>query len=413
LKEKSACCGSQVEKPQNSCCSGAKKEIIPETCCTAVKKEKTPDTCCSAVKKEINSAPCCSGKKEKRGEFSWIAGYVNISEKKIPLIKTELSTRDYPGMVKMRFHIGRKSYTVPPGLYGTGNPDKTSPVVVTANYKMTFDFLRKELKDRSFWILVLNTYGINVWCAAGKGTFGTEELLKRIDATGLSDVVSHREIIVPQLGAPGICAHKVKKRSGFRVLYGPVRAKDLPGFVDRGKKATSEMRKVYFTFSDRLCLTPVELIGSRKITFLAFIILFLLGGVGKGLFNLDNAIFDGGRAILFYITALFLGAFITPLFLPWIPGRAFALKGCITGIIFTLLFFSLIYGIKSPWYSDLYFISWLILIPSASSFFAMNFTGATTFTSLSGVIKEMRYALPVQIILIIAGLILWKISQFL
>jgi acetyl-CoA decarbonylase/synthase complex subunit gamma len=39
---------------------------------------------------------------------------------------------------------------------------------------------------------VLDTQGINVWCAAGKGTFGTDELVHRIEETGLSEVVRSR-----------------------------------------------------------------------------------------------------------------------------------------------------------------------------------------------------------------------------
>ena len=65
------------------------------------------------------------------------------------------------------------NYKVDPGLYAIGNPNERSPVLVTANYKMSFDNLREALPGRDAWILVLDTRGINVWCAAGKGTFGT------------------------------------------------------------------------------------------------------------------------------------------------------------------------------------------------------------------------------------------------
>lgn len=67
-------------------------------------------------------------------------------------------------------------YTIDPGLYALGNPDESSPVLVTANYKLTFDRLRQSLPKLDAWVLVLDTKGINVWCAAGKGTFGTGEV---------------------------------------------------------------------------------------------------------------------------------------------------------------------------------------------------------------------------------------------
>ena len=65
-------------------------------------------------------------------------------------------------------------FAVDPGLYALRNPGEQAPVLVTANYKMSFDRLRQALPGRDAWILVLDTNGINVWCAAGKGTFATE-----------------------------------------------------------------------------------------------------------------------------------------------------------------------------------------------------------------------------------------------
>jgi hypothetical protein len=43
---------------------------------------------------------------------------------------------------------------------------------------------------------------------------------------------------------------------------------------------------------------------------------------------------------------------------------------------------------------------------------AMNFTGATPYTSLSGVEKEMRKGLPVQCISALFALILWVVAPF-
>jgi CO dehydrogenase/acetyl-CoA synthase gamma subunit (corrinoid Fe-S protein) len=126
--------------------------------------------------------------------------------------------------MKCRLSAFRNNYIVEPGMYAVGAPDKSSDVLVSANYKLSFDALRQVLKGLNAWVLVLDTKGINVWCAAGKGTFGTDELVQRISVTKLNRIVDHRRIIVPQLGAPGISGHEVKKASGFKVCYGPVRA---------------------------------------------------------------------------------------------------------------------------------------------------------------------------------------------
>jgi len=52
------------------------------------------------------------------------------------------------------------------------------------------------------------------------------------------------------------------------------------------------------------------------------------------------------------------------------------------------------------------------LIPGVSAFLAMNFTGASTYTSLSGVKKEMRYAVPLEGAAVLFGLALWIVSRY-
>src|SRR5512136_3444019 len=125
-------------------------------------------------------------------------------------IRTTTSTVNFANRLDhflARWGWKRESHRVEPGLYRLGNPDPDSPVFASANYTLSFDALRSALAGIDAWILVLDTKGINVWCAAGKGTFGTDELVRRIQAVGLSRVVSHRRVVLPQLGAPGVAAH--------------------------------------------------------------------------------------------------------------------------------------------------------------------------------------------------------------
>ena len=93
--------------------------------------------------------------------------------------------------------------------------------------------MRRALNGMDAWLLVLDTKGINVWCAAGKGTFSTKELIRQINLVGLEKIVNHHKVIVPQLGAVGVSAHEVKKSTGFSVIYGPVRAEDIHDFIIR------------------------------------------------------------------------------------------------------------------------------------------------------------------------------------
>jgi len=300
------------------------------------------------------------------------------------------------------------SYTVEPGLYAVGNPGTQSPVFVTANYKMSFDRLREALPKRDGWLLVLDTKGINVWCAAGKGTFGTEELVRRILSSGLTQVVTHRELILPQLGAPGVAAHLVKKASGFKVIYGPIRAKDLPAFLDSGLKATPQMRLKTFTLWERMVLVPIELVAALKTWILVLPFFFFLGGLGGPGGYWNQGWQHALNAGLAFLGAIFAGTVLTPLLLPFLPGRAFSWKGLTLGVVIAGFFLQS----RGGHLAYLEVPAWFFLIPAAAAYLAMDFTGATTFTSLSGVKKEMRWAVPTQIAAAGIGLVLWVGSLF-
>ncbi len=327
-------------------------------------------------------------------------------------VTSELTSCDIYGTWKARWGVGRMAYTVEPGLYKLGNPSPESHVFVTANYKLTFDRVRSNLKGIDGWILVLDTKGINVWCAAGKGTFGTDELVKQIVGANLNTKVSHRQVIVPQLGAPGVSAHEVKAITGFKVKYGPVRSEDLLEFLKLDLKATPEMRKVNFTFIDRLVLVPVELTSSLKYLMMIVAGFIALSGLGKDGYSLSRMAQRGARSSANFTSGYLSGAALTPLLLPWLPGKAFAAKGAWAGLLTSITTGLLGWKNMSRPGARLGTSAWTLMIVGISSFMGMNFTGSSTYTSLSGVRKEMKVAVPLQIAFAGIGLILWLVSLF-
>ncbi len=342
----------------------------------------------------------------------WITGSIATAAGRLPVVSTELKREDIWGHVKCRTTSYRNDYTVLPGLYAAGTPDVNSDVVVTANYKYSFDIVRSELSGVNVWVLVLDTKGINVWCAAGKGTFGTDELVRRIKVTCLSKFVKHRRLILPQLGAVGVSGYKVTRATGFKIIFGPVHAKDIRDFIAVGYKATPEMRDMEFTFRDRLVLTPMEITPAmKKFPLFAFIILFIFGLRPEGIFFAD-ALSGGLPFLALGLISVFAGSFFTPVLLPYIPFRSFAVKGWIAGMIAVLPAMSADI-LESPDYL-LSAIAY-IFFPMLSSYWALQFTGSTTFTSMSGVRKEMKIAIPVYIgSLVITGILViaFKISQW-
>lgn len=279
-----------------------------------------------------------------------------------------------------------------PGLYRLGNPGPEGPVLVSSNYKLSFDILRSRLGGLDAYILVLDTSGINVWCAAGKGSFGTDELVSRIEKTRLADEVSTRRVIVPQLGATGVSAHEVYKRTGFKVRFGPVRAQDIPKFLSDGK-ATDEMRRVRFDMRDRAVLIPVE--AKNALPFVA--------GAALAAYAGDGAI--GAAGVAAASTAGLAGF---PVLMPYLPGDDFSTKGFVLGgaVALGAAAAALLADDGTSLASRVArATSYLLALPPITSFLALNFTGCTTFASPSGVRREMNRYVPVMAGMAGAGVI--------
>jgi len=304
----------------------------------------------------------------------------NVTVTKITPTTPGLSFNDRLDHFLARWGYRRAYHRVEPGLYSLGNPSAESPVFVTANYKMSFDALRSSLKGVDCYILVLDTKGINVWCAAGKGTFGTEELMSRIKATGLENVVSHRKVILPQLGAAGVSAFSLKEWCGWNAEYGPVRAEDLPEYL-KTHRASPEMRKARFGLWDRMQLIPVELVNAFLAMAAASIALYFILGL---------------TAALAALACVLAGVVLFPLLLPYIPVKDFSAKGLILGLLVALPFAYISFtGSGSTTLNAIGSAGYLLAMPPVTAYLALNFTGCSTFTSRTGVRKEIfTYILP-------------------
>jgi hypothetical protein len=365
-----------------------------------------------------DDAPCCGPKPgppsspyEKPGYSinHFVDSFTETGVGRVPKVKTQLGFRDFVGTFRARIGVSRDKYKVAPGLYSVGRPGPESPVLVTANYKLSFDSLRGELSELDAWILVLDTRGVNVWCAAGKKTFSSEEVIRQVHSVGLEKLVSHRELILPQLGAPGISFHAVKKGCGFKVIWGPIKAADLKNYLRNGRKAEVSMRQLTFTMAERVVLIPVELYLMIKPSLIILAGVFLLSGIGPDIFSFSAAWLRGLNGSAAYMFGVLAGAIIVPALLPWLPIRQFFIKGILTGLV-TSIAMTLFLGESI---TRLESLTLILLATSVSSYAAMNFTGATPYTSPSGVEKEMRQGIPLQLIAVIIAAVSWVAAPFL
>ncbi|MCX7027169.1 MAG: mercury methylation corrinoid protein HgcA [Spirochaetes bacterium] len=341
-----------------------------------------------------------SGKAEAQAGFialeelrkPWVDRFMVYGGRTIPAVSTTLHAADRLGALKARWDIGRMRYSVLPGLYAVGKPTSDSPVFVTANYKMSFDALRSNLAKLDGWILVLDTKGINVWCAAGKGTFGTAELVSRIAKVKLATIVTHRRVILPQLGASGVSAPEAARQSGFHVEWGPVRASDIPAWLAAGGRKSDAMREARFDLRDRIAVAPVEIVHAWPIVPAAIALAAVFGLPAEGW--LTRAI----PAAVLLLGTIPIGTVAFPALLPWLPSRAFAVKGAFLGAFWAALC-AIVFHLPTAAAAGA-----ILTAAPVVAFLGMNFTGASTFTCQPGALLEVEKGFWPMISSLIAGL---------
>jgi hypothetical protein len=153
------------------------------------------------------------------------------------------------------------------------------------------------------------------------------------------------------------------------------------------------MRTVRFTILDRLVLTPMEINPAmRKYPLFALAALLLFGLQPSGI-SFREAWQDGLSFLILGLIMVLSGAFLTPVLLPYLPFRSFAVKGWIMGMLSVLISSQFL----EPAHNTLLLIAGYLFFPLASSYIALQFTGSTTFTGMSGVKKELRAAIPVYL----------------
>jgi ubiquinone/menaquinone biosynthesis C-methylase UbiE len=250
---------------------------------------------------------------------------------------------------------------VRPGLYAVGHPDANSPVLVTGNFELTVRRLVRAIDGRmDTWVLVADSAGINVWCAAGGGYFTAEKVIAAVKSSHLDQVVNHHALILPQLCANGVDGWRVRKETGWGVHWGPVRAQDIPAFVAAKRKKTDAMRWVRFPPKDRLEMVTVTL-GFYGLLILVPVLIFW-----RSLFP----------PIAISLVAL---SYFYAIVHPWLPGR----DGLLKSIPLTLIALTGLFVYTALWHP----------LPALPLFhWGVGLTGMSVFTAaeLQGMSPLMR-----------------------
>jgi len=243
-----------------------------------------------------------------------------------------------------------------PGLRAVGNPDLSSPVLVTGNFELTvrkvIATLRRERIDA--WLLVAPTRGINVWCAAGGGHFTTDTVVSILRTSGIEERVDHRHLILPQLAANGVNVWKLKERSGWRPRFGPVDIRHLAAYLASGRKQTERaQRRVRFPPADRLVM-------GTNLGFNSALLLAIPLGVAS--------IWLPG---LWWRTLplLFALSVLASLLAFWLPGKPGVQKGVALGVLVAapFVFLSQTAMAMAPW-TTVGWTAWILLLATYTGY---------------------------------------------
>jgi NAD-dependent dihydropyrimidine dehydrogenase PreA subunit len=232
------------------------------------------------------------------------------------------------------------------GLRRIGNPDPDSPVLVTCNFDLTVRRLKHILDGLDLWLLVSDSKGVNVWCAAGAEEFNTHSVVSMVKISRIEDKVNHRTLILPPLGAPGIKAAEVKRQTGWKVIWGPVYAEDIPRFLADNFTKNESMERVKYGLKQRLDTAVGSLFP-----------FYFLGAAGFLLF---------GRHLI--IDYLVVGAIAFLVFMTlclWIPGERGIAKAifCNAILVVVLVSFELFFDSNpNPFRTHLIIAMVMILI---------------------------------------------------
>ena len=166
-------------------------------------------------------------------------------------------------------------HRAPTGLERIGVPDRSSPVLLTGNFTLTVRRLRDALDGLDAWLLVANSDGINVWCAAGGGHLTHHDVISVLRTSGIAEEVDHRDLMLPQLAAVGVERGPIEAATGWRVQWGPARLEDLPAVLSRGGAVHGHERRIGFPLWERLEMASIWFLP--MVVILGFITWLLAG----------------------------------------------------------------------------------------------------------------------------------------
>jgi len=144
------------------------------------------------------------------------------------IVVTDLLSRDaLLAMVTARLNIytdPQKPIQVESGVYQIGEPDETSPVLITTNFSLTYYTVEADTSAGNIdaWVVVVDTDGTSVLTAWAAEDFTPEIIAKTIKECGIEIAV------IP--GGVAVLSGDLEQESGWNIVVGPRESSAIPTF---------------------------------------------------------------------------------------------------------------------------------------------------------------------------------------
>lgn len=297
----------------------------------------------------------------------------------VPKVATTLGWRDYVANVACELSLYSTFFRVEPGLYRVGRAGPTAPLFVTANFTLTFNLVRRALAGLDAYVLVIDTRGINVWCAAGAGKFDAREVALAHRAFRAAEVPHRGPAVLPKLAATGVSRPELEDVYGVAAAYGPVYIRDVPAYVAAGYRKTPAMSRVDWGLAKRMEVT------------------WFFALMNAAVAALPLAVFHRLYSPLAVAAVAAISVLLGALY-PWLPTRLYSIKGLAAAALaaIPLLTYKWLAGA-----GGFGLALWGIFLAFAGILLGLEYSGNTSVSSPSQVKQEFKPGL-----LALGGLVL-------
>ncbi len=293
----------------------------------------------------------------------------------------------------------KRTYAVEPGLYYTGDKyDTDTLLLVTANYHMTVFLVVRRLRRRNVRLLVVDTDSINVWCAAGKGTFCNDAIFAQLNRyeQHLPKDDGRLKLILPKLCLSGVNLPALRE-AGCDAIIGPVYGKDLPAYLSTEPCKDRDTDRVLFGLQSRLFTMPPGLLQTLKYSVTLLLALWVVQQIWY--FALPVAGVLG-------LTVVLVIAY--PVCFPYLPGKWFAVKGLSLAIVVSGALCVLAAG---GLVSRGNLITAVLFTLASGMYFGQSYSGNSAVSNVTSLRKETARLLPVYVLLYLATLAAFIIKE--